>query len=31
MYENSKIGFGRVSIVKGLDHLICISTTDMEE
>jgi len=31
MYVNSKTGFGSLWIVKGVDHLIYISETDMEE
>jgi len=30
-YENSTAGFGSLRIVKGVDHLIYISDTDMEE
>jgi len=30
-YENSEIDFGSLRIVKGVDHLIYISDTDMEE
>jgi len=29
--ENSKTGFGSLRIVKGVDRLIYISDTDMEE
>ena len=31
MYVNSEIGFGSLRIVKGMDRLIYISDTDMEE
>jgi len=31
MYVNSKTGFGSIRIVKGVDRLIHISNTDMEE
>jgi len=30
-YENSETGFGTLRIVKGVDGLIYISDTDMEE
>jgi hypothetical protein len=30
-YVNSETGFDSLRIVKGVDHLICISDTDMEE
>jgi hypothetical protein len=30
-YENSETGFGSLWIVKGVDRLIDISDTDMEE
>jgi len=30
-YENSKTGFGSLRIVEGVDRLIYISDTDMEE
>jgi hypothetical protein len=30
-YENSETGFGSSRIVKGIDRLIYISDTDMEE
>jgi len=30
-YENSETGFGSLTIVMGVDRLIYISNTDMEE
>jgi len=31
MYKNSETGFDRLRIVKGVDRLIYISDTDLEE